>query len=146
MDVVQLCRELFWDPRGSHLYFRLGGFQVEEELSAGDGERPDQTRHSPPFSIPPLLLGPPSPIPSFFKDSTGTECWSSVGREEKQKGDEGARCLQAQFGEIAFSAAFWISLSDLCRGRESGEVPRPQALVAFCIHFSGFETGSNLGA
>lgn len=127
------------------MYFRLGGFQVKEEPSVGGGEKPDQTRLDKALLPPhPSHPGTTSPNPFLYKDFTGTEYWSSVGREEKPTGEEGASLLPAQ--SVWGNCFLCCVLDKTLTFAGHGEVPRPQALVAFCIHFSGFQTGSNLGA
>lgn len=111
----------------------------------GGGKKTDQTRLDKALLPPhPSRPGTTSPNPFLYKDFTGTEYWSSVGREEKQTGEERASLLPAQsvWGNCFLCCVLDKTLTFAGRG----ELPRPQALVAFCIHFSGFQTGSNLGA
>lgn len=104
-------------------------------------ERPDQTRHRP---FPHLLPGPPGPMP-LPQGLYPHRCWNSEGTEEKPREERERVVSQLRvFGDVASPVrSFQITLSDLCR---VGEVPRPPALAAFCIHVSGFQTGSNPGA
>lgn len=92
-----------------------------------------QTRHRPPSPHPPLL-----PHPLCLQRLHGT------GAGALWEGRKG--------GTLSPSPGHWGKWPLLLCSREDcltfagGEVPRLQALVALCIHFSGSQTGSNPGA
>lgn len=87
---------------------------------------------------PPLLLAPEAPSTLSSKTSLA---WVL---ELCGEGEKGASHLPAQgdWGHCFLCCVPEKTIWPL----QVGEVPRLQALVAFCIHFSGFWTGRNLAA
>lgn len=104
--------------------------------------RPDQTRQSPPSS-PPFSSWDHQPQPLSLQVFHWHRALELCGKGG-ETGEEGASLLPAQ--SVWGNCFLCCVLDETLTFAGRGEVPRPQALVAFCIHFSGFQTGSNLGA
>lgn len=141
MGVVWLGGKIVWGPRGSHFYFRSAGFQVKEETrwgAGGLGANSHQTRLSPTSSLLPAFPGASRPISPLSSETSWAQGAGALGDGGETKGEEGASSLPAR------------SVGGMPPWLRSGEggltFTRPPALLAFCIYFSAFQTGSNLGA